>query len=220
MRNIYECNAEVSLHLLELDLHLLTHLEVERAERLVEEQDARTVDDGSCYGNSLHLTAGQLVDVSLAVIREADLRQGCVYSLLDLLLGDLLDLQAECDIIENIQMREQGIPLEHRVDVPLVCRHLQEVFAFEIDYARISSLESRDDPERRRLTAAGRSEQRNELIISNIKSNILKYLCAVKALAQVLDLYDVLSAGIVRKDLIVCHLYAPVRIVLISETRG
>ena len=43
---------------------------------------------------------------------------------MDLLLGDLGHLQAESDVIKNIQMREQRIALEDGVDLPLVRRNI------------------------------------------------------------------------------------------------
>ena len=55
--NINESDAEFSLHLLKLDLHLLTHLKVQSSQRLVQKKDPRAVNDGSCDGNSLHLSA-------------------------------------------------------------------------------------------------------------------------------------------------------------------
>ena len=44
MGHVDEGDADLLLDGLQLDLHLLAELEVERAERLVEEQDARPVD--------------------------------------------------------------------------------------------------------------------------------------------------------------------------------
>ena len=48
------------LDALELDLHLLAQLEVERAERLVEQQHPRAVDDRAGERDALALAAGEL----------------------------------------------------------------------------------------------------------------------------------------------------------------
>ena len=48
------------LDLVELDLHLLAQLEVERAEGLVEQQDARPVHERARERDALALAAGQL----------------------------------------------------------------------------------------------------------------------------------------------------------------
>ena len=51
---------------LELDLHLLAQLQVERAERLVEQQHARAVDDRARERDALALAAGELDGLALA----------------------------------------------------------------------------------------------------------------------------------------------------------
>ena len=60
MRHEDERDADVTLQSLELDLHLLAELEVEGAERLVEQEDLGLDDQGSRQGDPLALAAGQL----------------------------------------------------------------------------------------------------------------------------------------------------------------
>ena len=47
MRDEHEGDAEPGLEMLQLELHALAQLEVERTERLVEEEYPRPVDDGA-----------------------------------------------------------------------------------------------------------------------------------------------------------------------------
>ena len=51
---------DLALDLLELDLHLLAELEVEGAERLVEQQHLGPVDQRAGQGDPLPLAAGEL----------------------------------------------------------------------------------------------------------------------------------------------------------------
>ena len=60
VRHVDERDADLALDALELDLHLLAQLEVERAERLVEQQHARAVDDRAGERDALALAAGEL----------------------------------------------------------------------------------------------------------------------------------------------------------------
>ena len=60
MRDVDEGDADLVLDALELQLHLLAELEVERAERLVEQEHARTVDEGAGERDPLLLAAGEL----------------------------------------------------------------------------------------------------------------------------------------------------------------
>ena len=54
-----ERDADVALDRLELDLHLLAQLEVEGAERLVEQQHLGPVDQRAGEGHALPLAAGE-----------------------------------------------------------------------------------------------------------------------------------------------------------------
>ena len=56
---------------LQLDLHLLAQLEVEGAERLVEEQHLGAVDERPGEGDALALAAAELVRLAVAEPRQA-----------------------------------------------------------------------------------------------------------------------------------------------------
>ena len=60
MRHVDERRAELVLDALQLELHLLAKLHVERAERLVEEQRRRPVDERPRERDALLLAAGEL----------------------------------------------------------------------------------------------------------------------------------------------------------------
>ena len=55
MGHINEGDADLELDRLQLELHLLPELEVKGAQRLVEEQDARSIDERPREGDSLAL---------------------------------------------------------------------------------------------------------------------------------------------------------------------
>ena len=60
VRDVDEGDADLALDRLQLDLHLLAQLEVERAERLVEEEHLRPVHDRARERDALSLAAGEL----------------------------------------------------------------------------------------------------------------------------------------------------------------
>ena len=70
--DVDERDAEVALERLEEDLHLLAQLEVERAERFVEEEDRRPVDDRARQRDPLALAARELHRLAVAETRQAD----------------------------------------------------------------------------------------------------------------------------------------------------
>ena len=67
-----EGDAELALEQLELDLHLLAQLAVERAERLVEEQHAGPVDERPGERDALLLAARQLPRLAVRELGHLD----------------------------------------------------------------------------------------------------------------------------------------------------
>ena len=55
MRDVDEGRADVTMDLRELDLQPLAQLQVERAQRLVQEQDGRAIHQRPCYRDPLLL---------------------------------------------------------------------------------------------------------------------------------------------------------------------
>ena len=83
VRDVDEGDADVVLDRLQLELHLLAELEVERAERLVEEQHARLVHERAREGDALLLAAGELARLALVEPREADQAQDLDHAALE-----------------------------------------------------------------------------------------------------------------------------------------
>ena len=75
MRDVDERDADRLLDVLELDLHLLAELQVERAQRLVEQQHAGSVDERARQGDALPLPARELARLALRERAQADERQ-------------------------------------------------------------------------------------------------------------------------------------------------
>ena len=71
VRDVEERHPELALQRLQEHLHLLAELQVERAERLVEQQHLRPVDDRAGERDPLALAAGELHRLALAVLVEA-----------------------------------------------------------------------------------------------------------------------------------------------------
>src|SRR5580765_1323479 len=159
VRDVHEGDADLSLEGLEFELHLLAELEIERAERLVQKEHGRPIDESPREGNALLLAPRQLPRAALLVATQPD--QGERLARSTLLLGptDLLLAEAIADVLGDVHMRKEGVVLEDRVDVATVWRDARDRLAGEEDLARCRLLEPRDHPERRRLAAARRTEE-------------------------------------------------------------
>src|SRR6185369_11370640 len=159
--------AELALQLLQLELHRLPQLLVERAERFVAKQHPRLDHDGAGQSDALLLAPGELAGTAILVSDELHLRQR---------IGDLAGdggplhaahAQAEGNVFTDRAMRKQGVVLEHHSHVALVRRHMGDIDPTDLDDAFGRRLEAGDHAQRRRLAAAGGPQQREEFSFLN-----------------------------------------------------
>ena len=173
MGHVDERDADLALEGLELELHLLAELEVERAQRLVEEQHGGVVDQGPRERDALLLTAGHLPRATLLVAREADHGEGVAHATGLLGLADLRLAQAVADVAGDVHVREERVVLEDRVDVALVRRDTGDRLSGEQDLALRRLLEAGDHAQRRGLAAAGRAEEAVELAAGDVQVHVV-----------------------------------------------
>ena len=174
VRDEDERDAELALQLDELALHVLPELQVERRQRLIEEQHLGLVHDGARDGNTLLLPARELRHLGVLIAVEVDEFQRIADLVADIAFILALDAQAERDIIRDIHMRKQRILLENRIHLTLLRRHLRDILSLEQDAALIRCLKAADKPQERRLSTAGRSQQGHELILMHRQIQILE----------------------------------------------
>ena len=110
-------SADLGLDPLELDLHLPPQLEVERTERLVEQQHLGLVDQGPGQGDPLLLATGELGGACRVAVSStsSSIRCTCVLD-----VGTPCGGEAEGDVLEDVEVREERVVLEDGVDRPLV----------------------------------------------------------------------------------------------------
>ena len=165
----HERDAEVALHLLELDLHLAAQLEVERAERLVEQQHPRPVHQRPGERDPLALAAGELVRAAVPEARQPHRLERLQGAGAGLGPRHLLDPQAVGHVLQHAHVREQCVVLEDRVDVAGERRQVRDVVAAQQDLSVGRALEARDHPEHGRLAGAGRAQHREELAVEDLE---------------------------------------------------
>ncbi len=169
----------------ELDLRFLAQLLVERAERLVEEQQLRLLGQAARQRDALLLAAGELVRLALGVGAELHQLQHRLDARRDLVLGQAVAAQAEGDVVEHREMREERVALEHHVHRPLVGRQPGEVLAVERDRSRGRRLEAGEHAQQRRLAAARRAEQGEDLALGDVDRDVVDGPVAVEVLDEV-----------------------------------
>ena len=191
--DVDEGDAGALLNALELDLHILAQLEVERAERLVEQQHARLADERTRDGDTLLLAAGQAGHIARLEAGKTDEREHFARFQLDLGRVHLLDVQAEGDVLRNVQMGEQGVALENGVDLAAVGGHVVQTPALEQNVAAVGLLEAADDAQGGGLAAAGRTEQGHELAAFDVERDAPEHRGPVKFFFEVMQFNQAVS---------------------------
>ena len=75
------------------------------------------------------------------------------YEWLDQVVGHLLDAKTEGDVFINVEMREECVLLEYRIDRAFIGRDIRDLFTIKDDGTLILIKESAEDPEQGRLAA-------------------------------------------------------------------
>ena len=148
---------------LDLDLHALAELLVERAERLVHQQQARPRHERARHRHALLLPPGELARVAAPEAGQLDEGEGRLHPSRQLgLRQPRAHPQGERDVLEDAHVREQRVVLEDHPEVAPVSRRARDGAAVEEDLAGVRLQEPGDEVQRRRLAGAARAEQRDE----------------------------------------------------------
>ena len=102
MRDVDERDPDVVLDPLQLHLHVLAELEIERTEGLVEQQHAWVIHEGAPERDSLLLTAGELLRLALGESGQTDELEHLGHAALQLILLHALPLEAERDVVLDV----------------------------------------------------------------------------------------------------------------------
>ncbi len=170
---------------------LLAHLGIERAERFVEQQDARLDRQRAGKRNALSLAAGQLAGI--AVGQPVELHQ--IQQLLDagadrgLVLADgaRLYAQAKGDVFEHRHVAEQRVVLEHESDMALAGAVSQRILAVDPHLAGIGPVEACNDPQQRGLARTGWSKKRQQFALADLQIDVIQRSKCAKLLDDVFD---------------------------------
>ena len=173
MRHINKGDAELIVHILQLDLHLLTHLQIQSAERLIQKKNLRLVHKCSCNRNSLLLTTGKRCNISFLKALQIHQRKDLFHLMLNDILRRFLLLQAERDVFIDIHMRKQRVALENRIDRSLIRRKIGDGLSVQKDLPRGRQLEARNHTESGCFSASGGPEKGDKFSAANLKVEVI-----------------------------------------------
>jgi hypothetical protein len=171
--DIHGRGAQAPLDPRHLGAHLHPQLGVQVRQRLVHQEHRRVADDGPAHRHPLPLASGQVGRLAVQMLGEVqDLGR-----LLDLLvdggLRRLGELEREAHVLPYGHVRVQRVALEHHGDVPVLGRLVVHHLATDAQLAGADVLQAGDHVERRRLPAAGRADQDDELPVRDVQVEVI-----------------------------------------------
>src|SRR5262249_50506788 len=106
-------------------------------------------------------------------LREVEQSGDLVDAPADLRLRHPANLQAVPEVLPDAHVRVERVALEHHRHVSMPRREVRDVPPADEDLAARDLLETGDRTEQRRLPAAGRPDQRDDLAISDRKRDVV-----------------------------------------------
>ena len=127
------------VEVLDLGAHPGAERGVEVAERLVEKEDERLLDQRPPERDALLLAARQLGRLAVQQVPDVEHLGHGGDPRVDLRRGPLAQLEREADVLEDGHVRVEGVVLEHHRHPPLVGRHPGDVPVAEEDRPGVGS---------------------------------------------------------------------------------
>ena len=152
--------------------NLHARLRVERAGRLVAEQDFGVVGQRAGDGHALHLPAGKLVGLLVQMLLEPHLLEHLDGAPVLLLARDARQRHPQLDVGHDRQMRDEVIALKHEADrvvavgVPLALLEVLRALALDDQLAVVVAVQPADDVEEGRLARAAFAQHGDELLLA------------------------------------------------------
>ena len=162
-------DAHPALDAGDLRAHLDAQLGIEVGERLVHQKHRRLADDGASHGDALALAAGELARLGVEVVAQAQQLGGLADLRVDLLFGELAQLEGKADVLGHGHVRVQGVVLEDHGHVAVLRGQVVDGLAAHPQCPGGDVLQACHHPESRRLARAGRSDEHHQLSLSNVQ---------------------------------------------------
>ena len=154
-----------------------TGLGIERARRLVCQQNGGIVDERTRNGDALHLSARELIGLFVQFPAEADPRERFDGASFALFAAHARNGERKLDVPQDRLVRNEVVGLENKsdpmisVDVPVAVLIILCRTPFNDKVARRIVIQAADDVEKRRLAAARRAEDADKFVFAKFQAH-------------------------------------------------
>ena len=147
----------------QLAAHRHAQLGVQIGKRLVEQEDRRVPHDRAPQRDPLLLPARQRLWLARQLLRDAEDRRHVANAAVNLVAGDLLELEGEAHVVGDRHVRVEGVGLEHHGHVTVLGVDGGDIAIADEDAARGDRFQPGDHPQAGRLARARGADQDDEL---------------------------------------------------------
>ena len=184
VRDVDEGDTQLLLQAFELLLHLLPKLQIQRAQRFVQQKNLGLEHHRARDGNALPLPAGELGGHAPFKTRQPHQRKRRHHSFLLLAFADAQHLQPIGNVLEHVHMGEERIVLKHRVHGAFLGRKPRHVRPVDHDATGRGTLQPRDDAQRGRLSAPAGTQQCQKFARIHVQAQTAEHQPLAVVLAQ------------------------------------
>ena len=196
MGHIDHGDSQRFVQVLDLELHMLAQLLVQRAQRFVHQHQGGVEHQRARQGDALLLAARKLCGTAADEGAHLHHVQSARDFHLALGLGHAAHFQREGQVFADRHMRKQGIILENHADPALVRRHLVDRAAPQADLAVGGRLEAGKHHQAGGLAGPRRPEHRQELALGDGQVQLFDDQgFAIIALLHAVEFHERIGAG-------------------------
>jgi hypothetical protein len=158
----------------QLHTHSATQPRVEIGEWLIKEEQLGASNDRSTHRHTLSLPAAEVSGTAIEQILDPEKLGSLPHAPLLLGAEDAADAERKREVLPHRQMRVKGIALKDERDVSLAGLGSGDVLSVDSDSSLVERLQTRDDPEKGRFSAAGGAHDDTELSVFNAEGHRLQ----------------------------------------------
>ncbi len=170
--NVDEGGSNALVKLGKLSSHRCTELSVEVGERLVKKEYLGVTNDCTTERNTLLLTTGKSLGLSVEKVSDVEDTSSLFYAALDLFLGGLVELKAECHILKYCHMRIKSVVLENHRDLSILRSYVVYELVADEKLTLGDLLKSCYHTKSGGLTATGRTYEYEKLLVFDLKIEV------------------------------------------------
>ena len=167
-------------HLLQKLHDLNARFRIQRAGRLVGQQNVGVIDQRTRDGNALHLPAGHLSRPLVRLFAQPYLLQRGLRAPSALRAGHAGDRQRQLNVGQHRLVRNEIVALEYKADrvvavgVPVAVGIFFGRNAVDDQIAAVVAIQAADDVQQRGLAGAAGPEDRHEFVIAQVETDLVQ----------------------------------------------